>query len=181
MHRSWSYSWPDYKTMPTSEQLTKDIGYAPITVEEFTNGYQFQDATIVHHELEDDSGSSVEKYKSLSSEYEKDGNKVSLFAEKRATPIEETQEPLTQVDGVPVYYTAYTNKVVPPDYELTEQDKLSEANGDLVFSYGSDEVTVQQVQNIRWSVGDIQYSILAVDSSLTPDELAQMAADIIPD
>ena len=36
---SSSSSVPDYETLPTAEQIVKDIGYKAVTIEEFANGY----------------------------------------------------------------------------------------------------------------------------------------------
>ena len=49
------------------------------------------------------------------------------------------------VDGTTVYTMEDTYKFVPPDYEMTEQDKEDEASGKYIFSYGTDEVKYQNV------------------------------------
>ena len=83
------------------------------------------------------------------------------------------------VDGVDVYYHSYTNKVVPPDYKLTEEDKKAEESGELVFSYGSSEVEIIEVQSVSWKKDGIYYQLLQIDGNLTADELTEMASEVI--
>ncbi len=179
---SWnssSSSVSDYTELPTAEQCIKDVGYAPILIEQFENGYTFNDGSIVSNSLEDESGKSVEKFKSFTFRYTKDDNELLLSQEKFNSEMENYGEIISSDKGVDIYYNEYTNKLVPPDYELTEEDKKAEANGDLVFSYGSAEVTVQNVKVLSWKVGDLHCSITAIDSPLSSDELVEMAYEII--
>ena len=36
-----------YTSLPTAEQVTKDIGYSPVLIDTFENGYCFKDGNIV--------------------------------------------------------------------------------------------------------------------------------------
>ena len=62
---SSSSSIPDYKTLPTAEQVVKDIGYEAVTIDEFANGYKFDNGSVVDNVLTDDNGKAVEKFKSV--------------------------------------------------------------------------------------------------------------------
>ena len=42
-----SASRADYTSLPTVEQVTKDIGYRPILIDTFENGYCFKDGNII--------------------------------------------------------------------------------------------------------------------------------------
>ena len=53
---SSSSSIPDYKTLPTAEQVVKDIGYEAVTIDEFANGYKFDNGSVVDNVLTDDNG-----------------------------------------------------------------------------------------------------------------------------
>ena len=61
---SSSSSFADYKTLPTAQQVKKDIGYTPILIDSFANGYAFQDGNIISNNLTDENGNSIEKFKS---------------------------------------------------------------------------------------------------------------------
>ena len=83
------------------------------------------------------------------------------------------------IKGKEIYYTSLKNKFVPPDYQLTDADKEAEKSGELVFSYGSDQVEIITVQALSWSDGDMHYELMQMDGKLTKDDLIGMACDII--
>ena len=120
---SSSSSFADYKTLPTAQQVKKDIGYTPILIDSFANGYAFQDGNIISNNLTDENGNSIEKFKSVSFDYEKDGDIV-IFAQDKYNSQAELQGSVAKTVGdTDIYYYSYTNKVVPADYELTDADK----------------------------------------------------------
>lgn len=179
---SWngsSSSTPEYTSLPTTEEIVSDIGYAPVLIEEFENGYVFDNASIVRNDLRDDSGESVEKFKSVTMRYEKGNDKVLMSADRFNSEMEASGEVVANIDGIDINYDSYTNKVVPPDYELTEEDKKAEENGELVFSYGSSDVSVSEVQNLSWEQNGIHYSFTCIDNNISVDELVNMAKEII--
>lgn len=176
---SSSSSIPDYKTLPTSEQVQKDIGYEAVTIEEFKNGYKFDNGSVVDNVLTDDNGKAVEKFKSVTFRYRKDADEILFSQDKVNSQFEANGEVIATVDGIDVYYYSYTNKVVPPDYKLTEDDKKAEETGELVFSYGSSKVEIKEIQSVSWKKGDVSYQLLQIDGKLTQDELVEMAREII--
>lgn len=48
--------------------------------------------------------------------------------------IEPSGDVIVTIDGI-VYYPNYTNKLVPPDYKFTDEDKKAEANSKFVFHF----------------------------------------------
>ena len=174
-----SSSIPNYKTLPTTEQIVKDIGYEAVTIEEFSNGYQFNNGSIVNNALADKTGNVTEKFKSVSFCYEKNGDEVIFSQNKFNSTVETSGEVITSIDGVDLYYDSYTNKLVPGDYEMTDEDKRAEQNGELVFSYGMDEVEIVEVQTVAWQKDTIRYQLLQIDGKLSADELSEMAKEII--
>lgn len=183
---SWfssSSSKPDYRTLPTAERCEKDVGFVPILVNSFENGYTFRDGSIVDNNLKDEDGSSVEKFKSFDFRYEKDGDVVYFNQEKYDSDLdtdedEETVNIFIGDDGIRFETKSYKNKVVPADYQLTEEDKRAEANGELVFSYGGDEVKVQTVNTVSWEEDGIHYSLMQMGGRLSEDELRGMADEV---
>lgn len=115
---SSSSSFADYKTLPTAQQVKKDIGYTPILIDNFANGYAFQDGNIISNNLTDENGNSIEKFKSVSFDYEKTATLLSLH--RINTILRRNCRAVSQkLSGIPIFTTtAYTNKVVPADYEL---------------------------------------------------------------
>lgn len=179
---SWfssSSSVPDYKSFPTARQVTKDIGYTPVLIETFENGYTFKNGSVINNTLEDESGSSVEKFKSVSFDYEKDGDTVIFAQDKFNSEAEPQGDVIKTLNGADIYYYCYTNKCVPADYELTEDDKRAEESGEIIFSYGSPDVKIQKVQSITWLKDGMQYQLLQIDGKLSPDGLLEMAEEIL--
>lgn len=170
---------PTYTSLPTAERCVKDVGYAPKLIESFENGYTFKDGTIVHNALKDENNLSVEEFKSITFHYEKDGDKVNFAQEKFSSEMEGGGDVIATADGIDIRYTGYTNKLVPPDYKLTEEDERAKESGELVFSYGSDEVEIIEVKCVAWTDGEIRSSLLQLDGKLSSQELADMAAEVI--
>ena len=83
------------------------------------------------------------------------------------------------VGDTDIYYYSYTNKVVPADYELTDADKAAKANGDLVFSYGSAEVELNEIQSATLVKDGMQYQLLQINGKLSGDELVKMAEELV--
>lgn len=176
---SSSSSIPDYETLPTAEQVVKDIGYEAVTIDEFANGYKFDNGSIVDNALADETGNVTEKFKSVSFRYEKDGDEVIFSQDKFNSTVETDGDVITTIDDVDVYYYSYTNKLVPGDYKMTEEDKKAEESGELVFSYGLDEVRIDEVQSVSWKKDGMYYQLMQIDGKLSASELAEMAKEVI--
>ncbi len=177
---SSSSSIPDYKKMPTQEEVTKEFGFSPKLVENFENGYAFSGGSIVKGNMVDNDGNSMGEFKSLDIEYVKSGDTISLSMEQVVDSEWYTQAGTpTDYNGVALYYGSYENKSVPGDYELTEQDKKDEASGKYVFSYGSDEIEIVKVQSVTWQQDGIGYCLLGMDTNLNQAELTKMAQKIV--
>lgn len=179
---SWngsSSAIPDYKTIPTAEECIDDVGYAPILIQSFENGYEFESGHIVKNDLRDESGNSVEKFKSFDFRYKKGSDRVDLSVDKYSSEIDNSGEVVANINGIDIYYDSYMNKLVPGNYELTEEDKKAEESGELVFSYGIDEISIAKVQSLSWNVDDVHYNFTQIDGELSTDDLIQMAREII--
>ena len=176
---SSSSSIPDYKTLPTAEQVVKDIGYEAVIIDEFANGYKFDNGSVVDNVLTDDNGKAVEKFKSVTFRYLKDNDEVLFSQDKVNSQVETSGEVVATVDDVDVYYYSYTNKLVPPDYKMTDEDKKAEETGELVFSYGSSKVEINEIQSVSWKKDDMSYQLLQIDGKLSADELVEMAEEVI--
>ncbi len=179
---SWngsSSAIPDYRTLPTVEECIDDVGYAPVLIQSFENGYEYESGSIVKNDLRDESGNSVEKFKSFSFRYKKGGDEVDLSVDKYSSEMDNSGEVIANINGIDIYYNSYMNKLVPGNYEQTEEDKRAEEAGELVFSYGMDDISISRVQGLSWSVDDVHYNFTQIDGELSADDLVQMANEII--
>lgn len=169
----------EYKTLPTAKQSIKDIGYEPCLIEEFDNGYIFKDGSIINNTLNDDSNTAVEKFKSVSFRYQKNDDKVIFSQDKYDYEMELAGDIIYSDNGIDIYYMSFTNKLVPGDYKLTEEDKKAEASGDLIFSYGTDEISISEVKGVSWNNDNVQYGLTQIDGNLSADDLVEMAKEVI--
>ena len=170
---------PEYKSLPTAEQIMKDIGYEAVTIEKFANGYKFDNGSIVDNALADENGKIAEKFKSVAFRYEKDGDEVLFSQDKYTSDVEKFGEVMATVAGVDVYYHSYTNKFVPSDYKMTEEDIRAKGNGEIEFSYGSEKVQIIEVQSVSWKKNGIHSHLMQMDGKLSADELVEMAQEVI--
>lgn len=186
---SSSWVFPTYKEIPSAEKLEKDIGISPKILSEFSNGYTFDSATKVDNAIEDlvDGSKRVvvvengkeQKFKSLSIKYKNGDDKITLHTESSDFDIEKKAQEAESYNGISIGYTAFTNKFVPGDYQQTEQDIKDEAEGKYVFSYGTDDIEIHEVQGVTWIQDGIKYHINAMDSPLNEQELIDIAKEII--
>lgn len=176
-----SSSRPEYTSFPSEQQCVKDIGYLPVLVEEFSNGYTFKSGSVVSNNLKDEAGASVEKFKSVTFRYERDGAPgVNISQGQYQTQMEsENGQVFTVENGTEIYYSIYTNKLVPEDYEMTAEDKRAEESGELVFSWGAEEIQVQEVESVFFEKDGMHTCIQQIDGALTADELVQMAKEML--
>lgn len=169
-----------YKSMPTIEHVTKKFGFTPVLVDEFENGYKFIGGHSADMEGLDDSGNVLGKSKALYIEYASGEDNVYLTIEDLTLVARDEKEvTVDNYKGIDLSYLAYANKIVPGDYEMTEQDKADEKSGKYVFSYGSRDIEVSNFQHLSFIMDDIYYSFMTIDSDMSQDQLVKMAQGII--
>lgn len=171
---------PSYNSVPTAETLQDDIGISPKILNIFSNGYTFDSGYIVENEDYSEDGKVFESYKSLTCYYNNNEYKLSLNIDQSIAGNQSKHSDIAETyKGSDIEYFAYTNKLVPGNYQLTEQDREDEKSEKYVFSYGSSEIKISYVQILSFEYNDLNYSICATDSELTKDELIKMAKEII--
>ncbi|MCR1954300.1 signal peptide protein [Clostridioides mangenotii] len=171
---------PTYFSMPSAEKINKDFNFEPKLVEKFDTGYEFKSGHKVKNEFLDKNNNSLGKQNTLDIEYEKGDDNLSLgLAKGKLGEESDGKKLLENYKGIDLSYIAYSNKVVPADYKLTEQDEKDEASGKYVFSYGSDEVEVSESKHLSWMQDGISYMFTAIDSDVTSEQLVEMAHQMI--
>lgn len=185
-----STSFPNYREIPAAEKLEKDIGITPKILPEFSNGYKYSGAVKVNKAVEDfvdetervavvDENGKEQKYKSLSIRYENGDDKITLSTDPTGYDYAKEEQETENYKGISIRYHSFANKFVPGDYVQTEQDIKDENEGKYVFSYGTDDIEIHQVQGVTWVQDGIQYHINAMDSPLGEQALLDMAKEVI--
>lgn len=179
-YMSSSSSKPTYTSFPTEKELQKDLGFVPNSVDTFLNGYTFHEA-VIGNVTPEENGKKMGDYKQIHYTYVFDKDKqVNLSANK---PLPgDTVSPKavkTEYNGITLSYTSQKYEFVPPDYQLTEEDKKAQESGEIEFSYGSDAVENSIFQFVVWTDNGISYDLMASDSNLKQADLTAMAKEIV--
>lgn len=170
----------NYYTVPSQKTLQKDIGISTNLVESFLNGYAFKNGTIVNNKDFDEDGAVFEKYKSLSCRYSLSEKSITLHIDASEAGIQMNNSEVADVyKESEIKYHAYTNKLVPGNYQLTEQDEKDKESGKYVFSFGSNMIEINEVQILGWEYHGLSYTFCAINNDITKDELVGMAKEII--
>lgn len=172
-------SYTSYEDMDRGE---KELGYAVDSVETFVNGYRFAQMYVEDVDAWDEEGNKAYTFPEMTIHYEKEGAPHMYLAIHK--PVEEIERSKEADDtrtcgDITLYYDEYTYKFVPPDYELTEEDKENEARDDYYISYGSDEVEIKQSTGVTWEKDGIFYNLAGMDLGLGADEMFAMAEQIL--
>ena len=175
-----SLNIPSYYTIPSKDTMLKDTGVAPDVPENFSSGFVFDSGYIMYNEDYDTEGNSVQEYKGLQFDYEKDGEKITLFIDAAIADVQ-VKDPkvIKSYKGSELLYYFYINKAVPPDYRPTTEDQQAERDGNVVLSYGAETIEMHRVQGIAWEYQGLNYELLAMDIDISENTLFEMAKEMI--
>lgn len=161
-------------------ELQKENGPMVDFPEKFSNGYAFKAAVPVNYETEDKDGNKLGNGTQLSVTYGKDGMEDVTFSAEVGMDGELTPaEVRTCEDGTELCFYKLTNKFVPADYELTEEDKKAQEDGNFNMAYGSDKVEVMTSYTVEWNMDGQGYSLFKFGEDLGAEEMFGMAEEII--
>lgn len=175
-------SRPEYTSYEQMGQAEKKLGYSVDHVEDFDNGYHFAGAGITNISTRDDNGNTLYNAKGIDIEYQKAGEaEITLSVEEVRSDAwkEYTPASVRTCGDITLQYNVLTNKFVPADYVLTEEDKANMEKDDYNLAYGSDSVQINQSMHVRWEKDGILYHLFGFDVSLSADEMFDMAETII--
>lgn len=164
------------------QEIEKEAEQAGITAkvpESFQNGYVFQRGVPVSNRDEDESGNVLREYQSLSLTYQKEGKEPVMVYILPLNGQEVLKgEAVKEYGGCSIHYSKDEYLFVPPEYEVSEEDRKKEEAGELYISYGSSEVERKTYTGVIWSMEGMQYH-LSTWGNMTEDEIYQMAEEII--
>lgn len=170
-----------FSKYPDQKAMEKAAGFSPKYIEGFANGYEFKMAGTGETTANDEAGNAVATVKTANVTYSKGGSLVSLIVQDGV--LEEGEDefgvPVTLAGNVKGQYSEYQNKVVPPDYQMTEDDKKAEKEGKYIFSFGSEKVEINHVQSITWTENGQSYYIGCYDDGVDKEGLIEMANELI--
>ncbi len=176
---SWKEAVTQYGQM---EEMSGDLGLDIHVPEAFSSGYEFKTAMPVHSAATDQEGNAVEQWTGLNLVYSKEGQpdlNISVENAQSAQMGFGDSDAIFEHGGVQMAYSREHYRFVPPNYELSEEEQAQIDAGELVVSYGSQSVEDKEIQSLSWKQGDIRYGLMLFDSSMTGEDMAGMAGEII--
>lgn len=171
-----------YTEMPSVETLQKDIGFAPKLIGSFSNGYSFKEASIYETAGASASNENLFQFKQLDADYASaDGQLVSISSSKTGSFVvnQTNYDQISSYKNIDLNYDMQVYRFVPEGYQLTDADKEAQANGSVVFSYGSTEEETETIQFVNWTDCGIDYNLRSSNTALTASDLFTMAQELI--
>ena len=175
----------EYTDLSRLSKIEKQVGY-PVTVpESFSNGYTFERLRVDGQAVIGESYEVLKEYYVVNVTYSKTGKpdlhlEISPMLEYEGggeAPVPSEQRTVNEVT-VDLNFDHY--KIVPEDYEKTEEDLAREAEGHYYISFGSDEIEELEIAFAGFELDGVIYTLMdmaADDSSF--NTLSQMASEII--
>jgi len=170
---------PEFTSMPTAKECEKTFDFAPVLMEEFENGYTFDNGSIVYQSVNGEESSKMNDSKTLTLRYEKNDNELILSQEKYTSLINPSGDIASNFEGIDIYYNSYINKFVPSDYEMTENDKKSKESGEMLFSFGTDKVEIIEVKSANFVKDGVLINLYQMNGDLEKENLIDIAKEII--
>ncbi|MEA5085144.1 MAG: hypothetical protein VB018_13500 [Lachnospiraceae bacterium] len=169
-----------FAEFPSEKEVKKEAGFVPKYVNEMSGGYKFYKGGVGETNAETEDGSVAMTLKTANFTYKNGDSTVSLLVEDGVLPkTEEVGETVKITSDVEGRYYSNAFKFVPADYVMTEQDKADGESGKYIFSYGSEKVEINHVQQIVWEDNGMSYTLINSDDKVDKTVLADMAAEIV--
>lgn len=175
----------EYDTLEKLSKIEKDVGYPVTAPAQFSNGYIFSKLSVDGEAVYGDSNEVLKEYYGVHVTYTKPDAQNIILNLSPVLELEgsgEAPEPSERrtVDGVTVNLSLDHYKVVPENYEQTEDDLARKAAGHYYISWGSDEIMEYDIAFADFVIDGVNYTLMdmyASDNSF--GTLAQMAKEII--
>ena len=173
-------SMPEYESYAQIGEAETRLGYAADHVETFRNGYSFAGASIGTDYAYDENGQRLYSYEEMDIDYKKEGEpSLSLVIEK---PVENqygdiVPEAVRTCDGITIKYWKVEFSVVDTDYVVTKKELEEMKDTDISIEWN--ENTAETSHHVMWEKDGICYILFGSDVTLSPDEMMDMAEEII--
>ena len=149
--------------------------------ETLSNGYAFGASNNGGMKGVDENGNTLAEGEMFQVTYQKaDCPDLSLYVQ----PIIESEDhsgatASKEIRGVTVYYNKDTYKMVPTDYQLTEDDERNQKDPHFYISYGAEEVEIECCESILFEIDGKSYNLLGFNCEMTQEEWFKMADQFI--
>ncbi len=175
-------SMPEYENYAQISEVETRLGYAADHVETFQNGYSFAGASIGTNYAYDENGQRLYSYEEMDIDYKKEGEPSLYLAIEK--PVESlygdiVPEAVRTCEGITIKYWKVEFSVVDTDYVVTKKEieEMKAADADISIEWN--ENTAETSHHVMWEKEGICYMLSGFDVTLSPDEMMDMAEEII--
>lgn len=185
MYYTSSSAPSDYQTdFSAVDSLAKEAGLNVNAVESFANGYTFEEIGINKTQAIGEEDQKLYDFSELDIRYGREGApSINIFAEDAAYSggIDEAivYDAVRECDGIELRCYTVTNKFVPSDDDLTDEDRANMDNPNYNYACGSSEVEIKQSMNVIWVKDGVFYHMMGFDLTLSAEEMLDMAEEMI--
>lgn len=185
----------EIKEFPTSDIVKNEVGFLPKYAENLGDGFKFDSFNYADTSCKDDEGNVIVKTKDASFFYKRDEIKNDQFLSMNAMDISNDRlnqyinsqldkypkNNITEYKGIKIYYINIHRKVVPSNYQKTEEDIKLINEGLLDISFGSYyQIEEHENQAVEWCENGIDYCIVNQDyNDVDKDAMVEMAKTVI--
>ena len=171
----------EYTSLSELNHVEKAIGYGVTAPESFSNGYTFAHLTVRGEAVYDENNEVEKEFYGVHVDYTNPGlpdRYLDLNPALGADKPEPTE--LRLINGVSVRLNLDHYKIVPEDYQETEEDLAQKARGHYFISFGSESVMEFDMASASFEIDGVEYILSDMAATeRTLDALAQMAAELI--
>ena len=161
------------------------MGYPVTAPTQFSNGYIFSKLSVDGEAVYGEDNEVLKEYYGIQATYTKPNEPDIILSLSPVLELEgdnEAPEPSEHrtVDGATVNLSLDHYKVVPENYEETEDDLACKAAGHYYISWGSDEIMEYDMAFADFVMDGVNYTIMDMYASETSlDTLTQMTKEIL--
>lgn len=180
-----SHSWQnrEIREYGRAAEAVAETGLNVEVKESFANGYAFHSINVSQTCEIDTEGNEIpgSEAKELQVAYGRQGSpEMALFAAR----AKEQEQPAdyqeaVELDGVKGYYGEVTNKFVPGNYELTQEDLANQSKPGYNIAYGSERVEISVSKHLWWNADGVRYELISFDNNMSREEFVQMAVELM--
>lgn len=177
---SHTLSFPEYTKYTDLSKAEARAGVISDAPDNFSNGYSFYGIHISSDSYQNEDGTTIDKFKSLSIEYRNGSDRIMYGIQPRPTLIDTAKYSYEMFEqgGVTYYYLEMRNKWVPVDYEPTEEEKAQMEAGTLNIGIGASEISYSDSKSITWEINGQERKLFCMDNDISKEDLISMALEI---
>lgn len=172
-----------YSSYSKVKKAMRQAGFEIDIRENFDAGYAFELIRVQETDAMDENDHKLFSYKELAVHYRnEDGIRLLLCAhqDREEIPSTEHADGITkEIGNVVATYWQDHYKLVPDDYEPTDEDKVWMEQPGNFITYGSDEIMEQTPGFLEWEKDGISYFFMDIRGKVPADTLFSMAEELI--